>query len=228
MRHRWRAALSLGLLGVLVVSLGGTAVAQDGVEDNELDRFMEQVLARRDENRIARGQYVFDEVERFTVTGYDGEVYNAYTREYIWYRRDGVFVRSPVRIDGIAPSETEWRRYEADWLEAEGERTRNARDPSEDQCVPSDDTRERPTGGGGTGEHDGPSDLAGAADLRPRFLSESYWLDFEFEPGNYYFAGREQLVVRHVIIFGHGHGLQRAIIDESQHRTPERLIMAQH
>ena len=37
-----------------------------------------------------------------------------------------------------------------------------------------------------------------------------------------------ELVVRHVIIFGHGHGLQRAIIDESQHRTPERLIMAQH
>ena len=38
----------------------------------------------------------------------------------------------------------------------------------------------------------------------------------------------ECLVVRHVIIFGYGHGLQRAIIDESQHRTPERLIMAQH
>ena len=37
-----------------------------------------------------------------------------------------------------------------------------------------------------------------------------------------------RLVVRHVIIFGHGHGLQRAIIDESQHRKPERLIMAQH
>ena len=36
------------------------------------------------------------------------------------------------------------------------------------------------------------------------------------------------LVVRHVTIFGHGHGLQRAIIDESQHRTPERLVMAQH
>ena len=40
--------------------------------------------------------------------------------------------------------------------------------------------------------------------------------------------GGECLVVRHVIIFGYGHGLQRAIIDESQHRTPERLIMAQH
>ena len=39
---------------------------------------------------------------------------------------------------------------------------------------------------------------------------------------------RPRLAVRHVIIFGHRHGLQRAIIDESQHRTPERLIMAQH
>ena len=36
------------------------------------------------------------------------------------------------------------------------------------------------------------------------------------------------LVVRHVTIFEHGHGLQHAIIDESQHRKPERLIMAQH
>ena len=40
--------------------------------------------------------------------------------------------------------------------------------------------------------------------------------------------GVNYLVVRHVIIFGYGHGLQRAIIDESQHRTPERLVMAQH
>ena len=29
-------------------------------------------------------------------------------------------------------------------------------------------------------------------------------------------------VFRHVTIFGHGHGLQHAIIDESQHSTPER------
>ena len=46
------------------------------------------------------------------------------------------------------------------------------------------------------------------------------------EPSRY--GAPMMLVVRHVIIFGHGHGLQRAIIDESQHRTPERLIMAQH
>ena len=49
------------------------------------------------------------------------------------------------------------------------------------------------------------------------------------ERENYVACFRDDtLVVRHVIIFGYGHGLQRAIIDESQHRTPERLIMAQH
>ena len=27
----------------------------------------------------------------------------------------------------------------------------------------------------------------------PRFVSESYFMDFKFEPGNYYLAGREKL-----------------------------------
>ena len=145
---------------------------------------MEQVLDRRDENRIAQRRYVFDETERFTVTAYDGEVYQAYTREYVWYRRDGVFVRSPVRIDGVVPSEADWRRYEADWLEAEAGRTRDRRGSSEDPCMQGDDAPEPPPATGGAQGDDATSDLAAAADLRPRFLSESYWLDFEFEPGN--------------------------------------------
>ncbi len=194
MRHCRRAVACLAFLCVSVAGLGGTATAQD-TEDNELDVFMEQVLARRDENRIARRQYVFDETERFTVTGYDGEVYRTSTREYVWYRRDGVFVRSPVRIDGVTAGEADWRRYEADWLEAEARRARNARDASETPC-PSGADDEPATG---ADDDLDPSDLAAAADLRPRFLSESYWLDFEFEPGNYYFAGRERLAGREVL-----------------------------
>ena len=201
MRHWWWPAVSFGLVGAMVVSLGGTAAAQAGGDDNELDRFMEQVLARRDENRIERRQYVFDETERFTVTGYDGEVYNAFTREYIWYRRDGVFVRSPVRIDGVTPGEADWRRYESDWLEAEAGRARNHRDASENPCAPDGATGPPPQedGTAENREPPDPADLAAAADLRPRFLSESYWLDFEFEPGNYYFAGRERIAGRDVL-----------------------------
>ena len=35
--------------------------------------------------------------------------------------------------------------------------------------------------------------------LQPRFLSEAYFLDSPFEPGNYYFAGREELDGKEVI-----------------------------
>ena len=190
-------------LGVMTAGVAGTAPAQEREADNELDRFMEQVLARRDENRIARRQYVFDEVERFTVTGYDGEVYSRFTREYVWYRRDGVFVRSPVRFDGVDAGEDDWQRYEAEWLEAEAERAREA--ASGTPCAPGDSSGPRAAADGAADRSPSPggagetADPSAAADLRPRFLSESYWLDFEFEPGNYYFGGRERLAGRDVL-----------------------------
>ena len=40
---------------------------------------------------------------------------------------------------------------------------------------------------------------ASLARLEPRFVSEAYFLDFEFEAGNYYFVGREQLAGREVV-----------------------------
>ena len=200
------AVVGLACLCVWGTGLGSVTAAQNSGEANELDLFMEQVLARRDENRLARRQYVFDETEQFTVTGYDGEVYQTFTREYIWYRRDGVFVRSPVRFDGIAASEADWQRYEADWLEAETQRARDALAAAEAPCA-ADGSPSPPAAASGAGVEPPPSpadadeapDLAAAADLRPRFLSESYWLDFEFEPGNYYFAGRERLAGREVL-----------------------------
>ena len=41
--------------------------------------------------------------------------------------------------------------------------------------------------------------LLDAARLEPRFISESYFMEFTFEPGNYYFVGRETLVGREVV-----------------------------
>ena len=65
------------------------------------------------------------------------------------------------------------------------------------------------------------------AALAHRHVRECTALD-RARPGQIRDFHHRLLVVRHVIIFGYGHGLQRAIIDESQHRTPERLVMAQH
>ena len=41
--------------------------------------------------------------------------------------------------------------------------------------------------------------VAAQASLQPRFVSESYFMDFEFEPGNYYLVGREELAGREVL-----------------------------
>ncbi len=43
--------------------------------------------------------------------------------------------------------------------------------------------------------------LLDAARLEPRFISESYFMEFTFEPGNYYFVGRETLAGREVVKF---------------------------
>ena len=41
---------------------------------------------------------------------------------------------------------------------------------------------------------DDPASPAGATPVpTPRFVSEAYFMEFKFEPGNYYLAGREQL-----------------------------------
>ena len=42
-------------------------------------------------------------------------------------------------------------------------------------------------------------EVAAQASLQPRFVSESYFMDFEFEPGNYYLVGREELAGREVL-----------------------------
>ena len=49
---------------------------------------------------------------------------------------NGVFVRSAVRIDGVDAGEDDWRRYEAEWLEAEESRARKALAASGTPCGP--------------------------------------------------------------------------------------------
>ena len=218
---RWFAGFSFACAAFAAAAAGPGAAQEDG-EPSEIDRLMQRVLARGGENRIARRRYVFNEVERFAVTGPGGQAYRSFVREYVWYERDGVFVRSPVRIDGVAVGEADWRRYEAGWLAAEARRAGEESDAADESCGASPAAESAgdgadPGAGGvstaaapraaesaGDGADPGSADAvradaSPAADLQPRFLSDSYWIDFEFEPGNYYFAGRERLAGRGVL-----------------------------
>ncbi len=150
---------------------------------SDLDAFMARVLARRAVNRTTLAQYVLDETEAFEVTGPGGVPLTRSRREFTWYARDGMHVRSPVKFDGVTVDEPARRAYEEEWITRERARAeRRAKRQADAAGTP---------GKPAPGEQAAPATSATAAE--PRFVSEAYFMDFTFEPGNYYLAGREQL-----------------------------------
>jgi hypothetical protein len=153
----------------------------------DLDQFMERVLARREVNRTVLNQYVLDETEEFEVLGPGRWPLQRMKREFTWYARDGMHVRSPVRFDGVKIDEDARRKYEADWIKREQER-------QERRAKKEPEKGEVSIGSNGLQVNGGV-----AATAEPRFVSEAYFMDFKFEPGNYYLAGRETLEGHNVL-----------------------------
>ena len=73
----------------------------------DLDAFMQQVMARRDDNWQKLQQFVLDEREDVEVRSDARALVYGERRDYTWYIRDGVFVRSPVRVNGAAVGEAD-------------------------------------------------------------------------------------------------------------------------
>jgi hypothetical protein len=182
----------------------------------DLDAFMARVLARRDENWKKLHDYILSETERLTLAGPGGVPLYGFRREFSWYVRDGYLIRSPIRFDGVTIAEPERRRYEERWLaEEKGRETRQNNDVGQ-------------KGGAGTPETGAlvapgtdPSALEAMVTGRvePRFVSEAYFLRFKFEPGNYYFVGREQLDGREVVRIEY---YPTQLFTDEEHRAGER------
>jgi hypothetical protein len=148
----------------------------------DLDRFMARALQRRDVDRQTLSDYVLDEVESFDVLGPGRIPVARMRRDYTWYVRDGVHVRSPLKVDGVPVPEADRRAYEDRWVKSEMSRR--------DYRAKRDEKR--------AAEGLGPA-LSAPSVNEPRFVSESYFMDFKFEPGNYYLAGKETLEGREVL-----------------------------
>jgi hypothetical protein len=140
---------------------------------------MAQVLTRRDENWKKVQQYILDEQERVEFRGPGEILLWGAKREYLWYPRDGFFVRSPVRFNGVTISENEREKYEQNYLR----RTK------------SRDQREKERGKETEGTSDAPSDLQSLIQQtrEPQFVSSAYLLKFKFESGRYALVGRETI-----------------------------------
>lgn len=199
MRSRTLAALLC--LAALAATVPSRVAAQ-----SDLDAFMERVLARRDDNWKKLQQYVLEEKEAFDLTGPGGLPLWGMRREYAWFIRNGIFVRSPVKANSVALSEADRRKAEDEWLRREisREERRQRRADREKQGLPSEpDHRAVVISPTGVQVVDGSS--ASAADLPsnvddllkqggdPQFVSSSYFLKFRFEKGRYALAGREQV-----------------------------------
>ena len=164
----------IGQAARILVLLALAAPPLAAQETTDLDEFMGRVLARRDDNWRKLQQYVLDERERVLLLGPGNVRFYGLDREYTWYIRDGVFVRSPVRFDGAAIGESDRRKYEDEWLARQKER--EAKD-GESAVTP-------PTGTLGDG-----GDVLNQLTKEPEFVSAAYFLKFKFEPGRYAFAG---------------------------------------
>ena len=154
---------------------------------NELDVFMEKVLARREVNRKTLDQYILDETESFEILGPGRAPLYRTRRDYTWYVRDGMHVRSPLRFNGVKVGEEARERYETQWMHVERERRERKAKKQEGQD--QKESSEVSIGPDGVQVSVGGNPVP----TEPRFVSEAYFMDFKFEAGNYYLAGREQL-----------------------------------
>lgn len=192
----WLASSLLGVALCLTAAPAGSEGPPPA--ENDLDAFMRQVLARRDDNWKKLQQYIFDEREQLELRGPARVPIWGERRDYTWYIRDGFFVRSPLKFNGVTIGEAERRKFEADYLRQAQERDKRPGRGSVTVDATGGITVE-PAGATDTPEPAGPSDFVRDVDgvIRqtrpPQFISSAYFLRFRFEEGKYALVGRETL-----------------------------------
>jgi hypothetical protein len=175
---------------------------------SDLDAFMEKVLARRDDNWKKLQQYVLEEKEAFDLTGPGRFPLWGMRREYTWFIRDGIFVRSPVSADGVKLSEADRRKAEEQWLRRQKNREEREKRNAERRAKGEPEERGNvnvaigPTGVAVSTDDDKDTGqttpITNTEDMlkqvrEPQFVSSAYFLKFKFEKGHYALAGRETL-----------------------------------
>lgn len=173
---------SITLVALFALVLCPSAASAQRSPPTDLDAFMARALQRRDADRKAVTDYVLDEVEAFEVLGPGRVPVARMRRKYTWYVRDGMHVRSPLEFDGVPIAEEDRQAYEERWIKTEQRRRA--------------DRTERESKRAAEGK---PPALGVPSINEPRFVSQSYFLDFKFEPGNYYLAGKEMLDAQPVL-----------------------------
>jgi hypothetical protein len=194
---------------VFLISLGTLGLMPGAAAQTDLDAFMKEVVARRDDNWKKLQQYILDEREEIAIKGPGGLHLWGEERDYTWFLRDGFFIRSPVKFNGATIGEADRRKAEEQYLR--GAQRRDARGRQNlpgPENAPTDST-----GAGALARPDNNEASTNSADdaapttvdglirqtRQPQFVSSSYFLRFKFDEGRYALAGRETFEGRDVL-----------------------------
>ncbi|HEY6358360.1 MAG TPA: hypothetical protein VIX35_08940 [Vicinamibacterales bacterium] len=192
-------------VGALLALACATLLAAPPPPQADLDDFMRQVLASRDENWKKLQQYILEESERVDVHGPSQMPIWGERREYSWFIRDGFFVRSPLSVNGVAISEDERRKAEDDYLRHAKARDRaRGRGPGPNTApqtspTPPTSSTTPPTPPTSPSQPSAapppPADVSGLLAERraPEFIEAAYFLRFKFDAGTYAFVGHESI-----------------------------------
>ena len=183
------------------VCLAAALVAHPTAQ-TDLDTLMARVLEQRDLNWKKLQQYTLTERETLQITALAVFRLFGFEREYLWFPREGFFVRSPLKADGVAIDEDRRLREEAQWLKnAQNRETRRT------------EQAERRASAGAAAEGDVPSPvsipgdvlLTGAVEdvisqtFEPGFIQSANFMRFKFDQGQYALVGREKMLSREVL-----------------------------
>lgn len=179
-----RVVLAAGLVAASAAPRAQTATPAAATD---LDAFMSRVLERRDENWKKLQQYVLEERETVQLIGPGATLLFGARRESMWFPRDGRFIKSPVRVNGVTIGEEDRRKAEALWVKLEDEREKR-RAEREKRNNPQEAGSAAPLTEEGVRQA-----------LEPGFVSAAYFLRFKFDPGHYALAGRDTFEGRDVL-----------------------------
>ena len=189
------------MIALLVVLLAQTpalphadSTPPQQAKETDLDALMARALKHRADAWKTMEQYILNEREQFELRGPFGLPLFGERREFTWFVRDGYFVRSPLEFNGVKIGDEKRRAYEDRWLKRE---QRREKDKAEKEA----EKAKAPPAGTPAPPPDAPADVEAFVKQtsEPRFVSAAYFLNFQFEPGNYYVAGRETFAGRPVI-----------------------------
>ena len=182
-----RSALAVVVAGLVGVPAPVSTSTAPAAIQSDLDAFMQKVVARRDENWKKLQQYILDETELIQVRGPSQLPVWGDKREYTWFIKEGYFVRSPLKANGVAISEDDRRKYEDNYL-----RRAKARDKSEIAKIKKagdaptvDPTMPTSRPNASRKSHQRRSTRFSHRRGSPQFIDSAYFLKFKFEQGKY-------------------------------------------